>query len=58
MAFDVTPSPLRGEGRGEGAQRLGFFLNLAHPHPTSPGGHSPQGLVSLSLKGEGLGVQG
>jgi UDP-N-acetylmuramoylalanine--D-glutamate ligase len=38
----LSPSPQRGEGRGEGAQRSNELTNAEHPHP------------ALSLQGEGL----
>jgi methylmalonyl-CoA mutase len=41
-AAKLTPSPHRGEGRGEGARPSSELTNAEHPHP------------ALSLKGEGL----
>jgi methylmalonyl-CoA mutase len=41
-AAQLTPSPQREEGRGEGAPQSSGFANAGHPHP------------ALSLQGEGL----
>jgi carbamoyl-phosphate synthase small subunit len=36
QGYGTTPSPLRGEGWGEGALRPGVVSSAEHPHPTLP----------------------